>query len=323
MRTFRYKDYLSQWHLKVPNQKVKNLMKKALTLVAIILLIFIVGTVMSETNGKEEKPYVAVTSFTLYEIANKLVGKNIEVKKLVPFGTEMHSYMPSPKIMALISKSELFIFNGIGMESWIKKEYANQIDMSKYVTLISPDEDHHEHHHNENGLDPHYWLDIDNMILMTRTLSEKMSAKFPQYKEEIQNNASAYIKELQDLDAEYEKALKSCKRKEIVVNHNAFGYLAHRYKFHSHSVTGLSVDEQASAKKMKEITDLVKNEGIKIIFFESFVSPKVSETISQETGARVLSLQPLANVNIDEAQKGYISLMKDNLKKLSLAMECK
>lgn len=107
-----------------------------------------------------------------------------------------------------------------------------------------------------------------------------------------------------------------------MLNHNAFSYLAQSYGFTSHSVTGLSPDEQASAKQMKEIIDLVKNEGIEIIFFESFVSPKVSETIAKETGARVDSLQPLANVTEEEAGRGYIGLMRENLDKLSVAMEC-
>ena len=73
---------------------------------------------------------------------------------------------------------------------------------------------------------------------------------------------------------------------------------------------------------MKEIADLVKEEGIKTIFFESFISPKVSQTIAKETGVQVQSLQPLANVTQDEASQGYIVLMRENLKKLSSAMEC-
>ncbi|MDF1881083.1 zinc ABC transporter substrate-binding protein [Sulfurimonas sp. MAG313] len=121
----------------------------------------------------------------------------------------------------------------------------------------------------------------------------------------------------------YTKKLEHCERREIVLNHNAFGYLGNEYKFTSHTLTGLSPEEQVSAKKMKEITDLVKKEGIKIIFFESFVSDKISRTIAKETGAKVDSLQPLSNVTKEEASKGYIALMQENLEKLTLAMECK
>lgn len=296
-------------------------MKKALILVVLLLLIFIAGIMILETDTKKEKPYIAVTSFTLYELTNRLIGQHVEVKKLIPFGAEMHSYMPTPKTMSLISKAELFIFNGFGMEPWIKKEYKNQMDMSKFITPIGAKEDEH-HHHNEVDADPHYWLDLDNMILMSHALSTKLSENFPQYEKDIQMSERAIIAELQELNSEYKKRLQTCKRREIVLNHNAFGYLANRYDFSSHCVTGLSADEEVSAKKMKEISDLVKSEGIKIVFFESFVSPKISETIAQETGAKILSLHTLANTTEDEARKGYTLLMKENLEKLSLAMEC-
>jgi zinc transport system substrate-binding protein len=73
---------------------------------------------------------------------------------------------------------------------------------------------------------------------------------------------------------------------------------------------------------MKEITDLLNHEKFNTIFFESFVSPKLAQTIAKETGVQVESLQPLANVTQEEAKKGYIALMRENLHKLSAAMEC-
>jgi zinc transport system substrate-binding protein len=270
-----------------------------------------------------------VTNFALYDIAKQITQEKVEVKKLIPFGVEMHTYMPSVKTMTELSKAEIFIFNGLGVEPWIKKEYPNQLDMSKFVTLREADgeaceghgEQTHEHHH-EDELDPHYWLDIDNMITMTETIAQKLSKHFPAFKSLFETNAKAYIQELKKLDQEYIIALKNCRHKEIVVNHNAFGYLGAKYGFSSHSITGLSPDEQASAKKMREITDLVKEEDIKVVFFESFVSPEVAKTISHETGAQAQSLQPLANVNRDEEAQGYIGLMRENLQKLKIAMEC-
>ena len=298
-------------------------MKKALVLVAIILSIFI-ALMLTPTEEAETKPYIAVTNFPLYEIASKITDSKIEVKKLIPFGVESHAYMPSVKTMTLISKAKLLVYNGLSMEPWIKKEYKNALNMSQYVQLkdACAEHEHHGHSHEKEDFDPHYWLDSSNMIMMTKVLSEKLSRLFPEYKESFSSNAKAYIQKLEALDKEYSETLQNCKQKEIVVNHNAFAYLSARYGFHTHAVTGLSADEQVSAKKMKEITDLVKEEHIKTIFFESFVSDKVARTIAKESGAEVSSLQPLANVTQEEAKKGYIPLMQDNLEKLSKAMLC-
>ena len=301
-------------------------MKKALILVALLLVLFIGEMLMFENDAKDKEanPYIAVTNFAIYEIINTIAGNHIEVKKLVPFGVETHTYIPSVKTIAELSRAELFAFNGLGMEPWIKKEYPNQMDMSKFVKLRSPGEEEHEgHDHGDEDADPHYWLDIQNMILMTKALTKKLSMHFPQHEREFDNNSKLYIDALKALDLEYAKALESCVHREIVVNHNAFAYLGERYKFDSHSITGLSPDEQASAKKMKEIADLLSQEKFNTIFFESFVSPKLAQTIAKETGIKVESLQPLANVTQEEAKKGYISLMRENLRKLAAAMECK
>jgi zinc transport system substrate-binding protein len=277
-------------------------MKKALILVALLLALFVGEMLIFETKTKaqETNPYIAVTNFAIYEIVNTIAGKQIEVKKLVPFGVETHTYIPSVKIIGELSKAELFVFNGLGIEPWIKKEYPNQMNMSKFVNLKKVEEEGHEchegHDHSHEEADPHYWLDIENMILMTEALTQALSKHFPQYEKEFVSNSKSYIDALKSLDLEYSEALKSCAHREIVVNHNAFAYLGERYRFESHSITGLSPDEQASAKKMKEITDLLNHEKFNTIFFESFVSPKLAQTIAKETGVQVESLQPLANV---------------------------
>ncbi len=300
-------------------------MKKALLLVALILSIFI-GLIFVPSHKQENKPYIAVTNFALYEIVSKIVKQRVEVKNLIPFGVEVHSYMPSVKTMTLISNAKLFVFNGLSMEPWIKKEYPNQLNMSQFVYLKAATSGHHHGKesafHAKEDFDPHYWLDLENMQKMAEVLRRELGELFPKNREFFNANTQSYIKKLKALDNEYKQSLQTCKRREIVVNHNAFAYLSARYNFHTHSVTGLSADEQVSAKKMKEITDLVKKEKIKTIFFESFVSDKVAKTIAKESGAEVDSLQPLANVTQAEAKKGYIFLMQKNLEKLSKAMGC-
>jgi len=286
-----------------------------------ILMLNIFGCSSGDsTISKKEKPLVVVTSFTLFEIANRLLENSVEVKKLIPDGREVHSFIPTPKTISLIYDAKIFIFNGLGLEPWLKQDYENQLDMSKYINILNLEDEHHHEH--SNGKDPHYWLDSENMVKITEVLSEKFQEEFPKYKKQITKNEQIIKNEYLNLAQEYTKKLSTCRKKEIVLNHNAFGYLAHKYNFKTHTVTGLSPDEQASAKKMNEISNLVKKDNIKIIFFESFVSPKVSQTIAQETGAKILSLHTLANISKDEVGKTYSTLMRENLKNLAIAMEC-
>ena len=60
------------------------------------------------------------------------------------------------------------------------------------------------------------------------------------------------------------------------------------------------------------------------IFFESLISPKLSQTIATEVGAKTLVLDPLEGLSNDDINMGktYFTVMQDNLKNLQTALEC-
>ena len=75
---------------------------------------------------------------------------------------------------------------------------------------------------------------------------------------------------------------------------------------------------------MAEIVDLAKQKNIKYIFFETLVSPKLADTIASEVGAKTLVLNPIEGLTDQEIARGknYISVMKDNLTHLRIALQC-
>lgn len=291
-------------------------------------------------SDEEAKPTVSVSTFSLFEVANAVAGGMIEVRPIVPLGSDAHMFSPNPTQVAEISTASLFIYNGAGFETWAENlkntlpKTTQVIDMSQHVALQKNEEDHHDepetghdghedHHH--GAYDPHYWLDIDNMIKMTQTLESEFSKLSPTQAEIFHKNASAYIAELEKLKSEFVTGLAECKTRTLVSNHDAFGYLAYSNKLQNVSVIGLSSDEQPSAKNIADIITVVKEHGVKTIFFEALVNDNVSQTIARETGAQAVALQPLENISEDElkSHQTYLSLMRENLKKLREAMECR
>lgn len=296
-------------------------------------------------NKAEAKPIVSVSTFALLESANAVGGNEIDVRSIVPLGSDAHMFSPNPTQVAEISGAALFIYNGAGFETWAENlknvlpKTTQIIDMSRYVALQKSEEEHHEEHadeaehhdehaheeHNHGAYDPHYWLDIDNMIKMTQTIDAEFSKLVPVKAEQFHKNSAAYIAELQKLKSEYASGLAECKNRTLVSNHDAFGYLAHSNKLENVSVIGLSSDEQPSAQTVAHIVEIIKEHGIKTIFFEEMINDNVSQTISRETGAKAVALQPLENISEDElkSQQTYLTIMRENLKKLREAMECR
>ncbi|MDP2078030.1 MAG: zinc ABC transporter substrate-binding protein [Sulfuricurvum sp.] len=293
------------------------------------------GTKVQPMKNKSIKPMITVSTFSLYEASREVGGDLVDVEVIVPLGNDPHMFSPNPKQVAQISTSSLFVYNGAGFETWaenIKKTLpasTHVIDMSQYVTLYANQEntheDHEEHEHRHGAYDPHYWLDINNMSKMVKTMEVKFSKLIPKKEAEFHKNATAYLAKLQTLKTDYTTGLSECKNRTLITNHDAFGYLARANNLKNISIIGLSSDEQPSAKILSEVIALVKEHGITTIFFEEMINDNVAQTIARETGAKAQALQPLENISENElkSHETYESIMRTNLAKLTQAMECR
>ncbi|WP_418640825.1 metal ABC transporter substrate-binding protein [Sulfurimonas sp. ST-27] len=310
---------------------------KNIKIIALILILFMASLFLVIENEKKPqtntKPIVGVTTFALYDITKHIAGDTLDVVNILPFGVDPHSFEPTPKLMGNIEKSALVFYSGAGLEPWVHGFAFKQkaVNISKYVKLReladtdeNEEKEHIGHHHHE-GVDPHYWLDFDNMKKAAQVITNELIALQPQYKELYIKNRDRYVKMLNTLDQEYKQKLANCKQKSVVVTHNALGYIADRYGFGVESLTGLSPEAEPSAKAMKRVFQDIRKKGIQTIFYENFVNDKVTKTIAKDANITVDVFQPLGNITADEAKAGmtYQAIMQKNLKKLSKALMCR
>lgn len=248
------------------------------------------------------------------------IGKDkIDLKVVVPNGVEPHDYEPTAKQIADISKSDLFIYNGAGMEDWIdklldviEKDKIALVNGSKQVDLISI----------ENVFDPHIWLDPLNMDKIGREIKNKLIEIDGQNEEFYEENYSNLSKKLTELDNAYTEGLKNRKKDVILVSHNAFSYLANRYDLKQISVAGITPNEEPSSKTIAKLIEIAREEKLKYIFLETLASPKTVNIIAEEAGLETLVLNPVAGLTEEEQKKNidYISIMEENLVNLRKAL---
>jgi len=309
---------------------------KNIKTIAAILLLFLVALFLiienEKTPKKSEKPIVAVTTFALYDITEHIAGNTVSLVNILPFGVDPHSFEPTPKLMSSIENSALVFYSGAGLEPWVDdfKFKDKAVDVSKYVKLRKlVDEDHdkkheEEHYHQHEGLDPHYWLDFDNMKKAAQVITDQLIVLQPKYKDIYIKNKEKYLTMIDRLEQVYRKTLSHCLKDTVVVSHNALGYVADRYGFHVESLTGLSPEAQPSAKAIQRIFQDIHNKGIQTIFYENFVNDKVTKIIAKDANITVDVFQPLGNITADEYKAGmtYEDIMHKNLQKLSKALMC-
>lgn len=291
-----------------------------------------------QTSAEERdgKLLVYASIYPMYDFAQKIGGDKIDLRMMVPPGAEPHDWEPTAKLMAQMEKADVFIYNGANMEMWadklvksISSEKLKVVEASSGVSLIKL-EDHEEGEYgkhegeedNHGDYDPHVWLDPMRALKQAENIKNAFVAADEENMEFYESNFNEFANKLRELDQKYREELKDRKLNEIVVAHAAFGYLADRYGLEQISVSGLTPQEEPSAAKMAQITELVREHGIKYIFFETLTSPKLAKVIANETGAKTAVLNPVGGLTKDEIEegKGYISIMEDNLEILKKAL---
>lgn len=306
---------------------------KIIAAILFVLFIFLELFVFMRDDVKtSDKPIVSVSTFVLYDAVRAIAGDSVVLKNILPFGVDPHSFELTPKTMASIERSALVIYSGAGLEPWIDKIVfqTKVLNMSQFVNLRKigkiEQEKHHHKHHSEEGeaIDPHYWLDFENMKIVAKKITEALIEILPENAKDFTLRRDLYLKSIDKLEKDYEKKLAACSVHHLILNHNSFGYLADKYNFHAESLTGLSPEASPSPSDIKRILQEIKKDGVETIFYEHFVNARVIESIAKDANIKIEVIQTLGNITAKQANKQvtYEELMQENLKKIAEAMYC-
>lgn len=301
-------------------------------LAILVLGLLILGAILFVFFGSQQKNIevgkvkVMVSFYPLEYIATSVGGQYVSVQNILPPGGEPHDFDPSPRQLASIGGSDLFIYNGGHFEPWIAKwekgtfgEASQTIDMVNELTkrgavLLT----------RNNEIDPHIWLDPLLFRQEVEIIRDSLIRVDVAHESEYRINADKLIVDIARVDERFRSGLTGCAKQDIIVSHDAFRYLARRYRFSTIPIAGISPDEEPSPKDLVRIADLAHAKKIDYIFFETNISPKLSETIAREVGAQTLVLNPLESLTTYEIQLGeqYYTIMERNLNNLRRALIC-
>jgi zinc transport system substrate-binding protein len=285
------------------------------TLLAIILILGVTFAIRGKQPAKSDKLNVVASYYPLYEFAKHVGGDRAQITNVTPAGAEPHDYEPSASALVNAQKSDLFIFNGGTLEPWTNKfiyDYHKTTVMAGHGISMRV------------GNDPHFWLDPVLAARFFFFIRNGFIKADPGNKDYYTRNAADYNKKLAQLNIDFAAGLKTCSQDTVISSHGAFVYLADRYNFNVEAIAGISPENEPSADRLAQISKIVKEKGIRYIFFESLVSPRLADTIAQETGAKTLVFDPIEGLtNEDQRQgKNYISVQRENLAALRTALTC-
>jgi zinc transport system substrate-binding protein len=307
---------------------------KKLIMVGLIAVTFLAGCGQrKEENsiGKKEKLEVYTSIYPINYIVTEIGGESVSVENVVPLGTDPHDFEPSMKTVGNIRNSDLFIYNGAGLESWAESisneiEPEKVIEAAKLVDLIDIEDSHEEEDHDEEDpddhehgdKDPHIWLSLNNMNKIAKVVESKLSELDPENKDLYKANYEKLEEKLLNLDERYREELKGRTSSTILVSHSAFKYLAKEYDIEQIAVAGISPSAEPSPRTLSKLIDIASEKKLKYIYFETLASPKSVEMLSEEANLEPLVLNTLEGLSEENIKNkdDYITLMEENLENL-------
>lgn len=315
----------------------------AIATIAVIRLNNPAQPVVNETAEPTNKPIIVTTLFPFYDISKQLLLDNAEVSLLVPPGVEPHSFEPTPQDIVKIQEADIFIYTGDAMEPWVKDivatipESVKLINASEGINLIHSQDDHsHEDEHGhenekkdnqaKSDLDPHFWLDFNNSIIATNTISKAISELNIIDNNNLKQNTTSLIQDIEQLDDDYKNTLSQCSNKTILqAGHRTFEYLATKYNLEYITTEELSPNSETSAQDMAKLIQEVRRTQAKAIFSEELIEPRIANTISTETGVPVLHLNGAHNISSEQliSEISFVDIMRKNLENLKVGLDCK
>jgi zinc transport system substrate-binding protein len=252
------------------------------------------STASGETGSGVHKIAVSVTFNALAEIARTVGGDFVSVSTVVPDGIEPHNFEPKAKDLIAIGNASVFVYNGLGLEYWIKDALAAagnaklvSVNASAGIEQIKTGSG------SGAGNDPHGWLSLSGAKIQTENIAKAFESVDPDHAETYARNAAAFEAELDKLQSEYRERFAKAQSKAFVTGHAAFGYLCRDFGLEQNSVEDVFASGEPNAQALVNLVRYCKERNVKTIFVEEMVSPAVSQTLAREVGAKVETIYTL------------------------------
>lgn len=315
---------------------MKNIKK-----IIIIMLLLTLGSIISSCGiDRKEAPDIYVSIYPLEYVAKRIVASELTVASIYPRGKDVHDYELNSKDMIRLSKSEIIFYIGLGLEANIEDALdttlkdANLIRVSEDLSLIEMNcENATEYSELDPAkfYDPHIWLDLQKMQVITNVMYEHIINTFElsrEQKEFFRANADSLINDLAELDNEFNEVIndENVKERIILVDHDAYSYWQARYGLKRLRIRNDNESSDAVPKDLIEKIELAKSYGIKFICLtKNELVSRIAERYRTELKLgkeALLYLHHIASITTAEERSGedYLSLMRYNLDIVNTAL---
>jgi zinc/manganese transport system substrate-binding protein len=308
--------------------RIRFIIKKRYTITSQFLLLgcLVAGALAIGNRPVSAEPLPVVASFTiLADLTRQVAGERARVTSLVSANADAHVYRPAPADVKVLRDARVIVVNGLGFEGFMPRLIKSSGTKAEIITAtkgLLPLKAEAEHGH--GGLDPHAWQSIDAVKLYVANIRDGLSVADPAGAAIYTANAKDYLAKLDTLKAEVVATFAAIplERRNVISNHDAFRYFQREFGLKFEGITGVSNENDPTAKDVARIIRLAKAKKVSAVFLENMSNPKIAEQIAREAGIKIGgTLYSDALSETGGKVPTYIALMRHNVKTLADALK--
>jgi manganese/iron transport system substrate-binding protein len=285
-----------------------------------------------QTNNGETLKIVATTTL-ISDVAGQIAGSDNEVTSLLPYGSDPHSFQPTPQDLAKVAEADIIFTNGLGLEEFLDSLIENSGTQAKVIVVSDgiqpleavgePEGEHDAENH--TGSDPHVWTDPNNVLIWVDNIEKIMREVDPAKASIYETNAAAYRQELTDLDTWIQEQVTQVPEdnRKLVTDHTIFAYFANRYGFEQIGavIPSYSTAAEPSAQELAALEDVIRDLGVKAIFVGETVNPSLSQRVAEDTNAQLVFVHSGSLTGEDGTAPTYLEYIRYNVNALVSALK--
>ncbi|MDR1918064.1 MAG: zinc ABC transporter substrate-binding protein [Tannerellaceae bacterium] len=254
---------------------------------------------LTACTAPQEGNLVAVTIEPQRYFAEKIAGDQFTIHTVVPAGQSAEVYDPTPQQMVRIGRSRAYLQIGLlGFEqAWMPQIRENNprmqvFDLSEGFALITEEEEEEGlHSHHPGGIDPHIWSCIGGARAMAENTLRAFIALDKDNEALYRANYDRLRAEIDETEALIRRKLSPLASQAFIIYHPSLTYFAHEF-----DLLQLCIEtdgKEPSPAQLKEVVDKAKEYGAKVVFVQQEFDRKNAERMAEETGCRLVDINPL------------------------------
>ena len=286
-----------------------------------------VRTEQSREQLKEGNLLVVTSFYPMYVAAENVIGdvEGVTLENLSEPQTGcLHDYQLTAADMKLLSKADVFIVNGGGIETFLSdvaESYPN-LKIIQACDGIDEEADHADHDHSEHSHgdeNAHAWMNLADYQIQVQNICEGLSEADSVHAEQYAKHAQTYqgkVRELQQAAAELSSQIAA---QPVVVFHEAYEYIVQEYGLTLAGEMNLDEERQVSAGEVADILHAIEENHVSVVLAEKLYGTDMGEMVAKQSGVKVIYLDTLTRG--DYSADSYLEGMKNNIEQLKEAFQ--